>query len=303
MINNSETDYRSLLSPSIISKIKALELRARMVVEGFMVGLHQSPYHGFSVEFSEHKPYMQGDNLRDVDWKVFGKTEKLFIKQYEEETNLRSYLVLDTSNSMSFSSEGNVTKANYAQTLAAALSYLMINQQDAVGLALYDIKVNKLLPPKASKPYLREILKNLSQIIPSEKTNTANCLNSVAEKINRRGLVVIISDLFDDIETVLKSLKHFRYKKNEVIVFQILDPLERNFAFGKDAIFRDLENLDEMTTQPYQIQKAYRDAMESYLSKIKSECLNSNIDYNLIETSEPFDKALFTYLQKRSKLV
>jgi uncharacterized protein (DUF58 family) len=303
MINNSETDYRSLISASIISKIKVLELRARMVVEGFMVGLHQSPYHGFSVEFTEHKPYMQGDNLRDVDWKVFGKTEKLFIKQYEEETNLRSYIALDTSNSMSFSSEGNVTKAIYAQTLAAALAYLMINQQDAVGLALYDTKITKLLPPKVSKSYLREILKNLSQFKTAERTNTANCLNSIAEKINRRGLVIIISDLFDDIEAVLKALKHFRYKKNEVIVFQVLDPLERNFAFGRDAIFKDLEDEEEMTTQPYQIQKAYREAMENYLSKIKSECLNSNIDYNLIETSEPFDKALLTYLQKRSKLV
>jgi uncharacterized protein (DUF58 family) len=303
MITSSETDYRSLLSPTIISKIKVLELRARLVVEGFMVGLHQSPYHGFSAEFTEHKPYMQGDNLRDVDWKVFGKTEKLFIKQYEEETNLRSFILFDTSNSMRFSSGENVSKASYAQTLAAALSYLMINQQDAVGLALYDTKVHKLLPSKSSKPYLREILKNLSQVVPTEKTNTANCLNSIAEKINRRGLVIIISDLFDDIDAVLKAIKHFRYKKNEVIVFQILDPLERNFAFGRDAVFRDLENSEEMTTQPYQIQKAYREAMESFLSKIKSECLNSNIEYNLIETSEPFDKALFTYLQKRSKLV
>lgn len=303
MPEKTETDFRSLLAPSIISKIKSLELRARMVVEGFMIGLHQSPYHGFSVEFTEHKPYMQGDSLRNIDWKVYGKTEKLFIKQYEEETNLKSYIVLDTSNSMSFGSEGNVKKIQYAQTLAAALSYLMISQQDAVGLALYDTTITKLLPPKASKPFLRELLLSLSQISTSEKTNTAGCLNLIAEKINRRGMVIIISDLFDDIDSVLNAFKHFRYKKNEVIVFQVLDPLERNFAFGKDAVFRDLESLEEMTTQPYQIQKVYSSAIENYINTIKSECLNSNIDYNLIETSETFEKALFTYLQKRARLI
>ncbi len=298
----SNLDYRNLLNPSIIPKINSLELRARLVVEGFMVGLHKSPYHGFSVEFTQHRPYMQGDGLKDVDWKVYGKTEKFFIKQYEEETNLKSYILLDVSKSMDFSSGDSVSKLDYASTLAAALSYLMIKQQDAAGLTLYSNKIVQHLPPKAARPYLHQILRTLSLANPSDTTNTATCLNSVAEKIKRRGLVIIISDLFDDVSSIISALKHFSYNKNEVIVFQILDPMERSFAFGKDAIFKDMETEEEMTTQPYQIQKAYKLAMEEFVNTIKRECLNSNIDYNLIETSAPFDKALLSYIQKRSKL-
>lgn len=295
-------DYKTLLDPSFISKLNSLELKARMVVEGFMVGMHKSPYHGFSVEFSEHRAYMQGDNLKDVDWKVFGKTERFFIKQYEEETNLRSYIFLDSSNSMSYASNNNISKLDYSITLTAALSYLMIHQQDAVGLTLYAEKINKFLPPKSSRAYLQEILKNLVNVQASEKTNTAESLSEGAEKLKRRGLVVIISDFFDDINSVLRALKHFSYKKNEVIVFQVLDPMEKTFSFGKDAIFKDLETGDELTTQPYQIQKAYREAMKEFTERIKTDCLNSNIDYNLIETSDPYDKALLRYIQKREKL-
>ncbi len=295
-------EYKNLLDPSIISKINSLELRARLVVEGFMVGLHKSPYHGFSVEFIQHRPYMQGDSLRDVDWKVYGKTEKFYIKQYEEETNLRSYILLDVSKSMQFSSGNNVSKLEYASTLAAALSYLMMKQQDAFGLTLYSDRIVQYLPPKATKSYLRQILKSLVSVKASDTTNTAACLNSVAEKIKRRGLVIIISDLFDDIDSVISALKHFSYQKNEIIVFQILDPIERNFAFGRDAIFKDMESEEELTTQPYQIQKAYKLAMEEFIGKIKSECLNSKIDFNIIETSTPFDKALMSYIQKRRRL-
>lgn len=296
------SDYRKYLNPAILSKLNSLELRARLVVEGFIVGLHRSPYHGFSVEFTEHRPYMQGDSPKDIDWKVFGKTERYFIKQYEEETNLRSYILLDTSRSMNFASEGQIRKIDYASTLAAALGYLMVEQQDAVGLGLYSEKITKFLPPKTTKTYLLEIYRQLSSIEPSNKTQTASALSSLADKIKRRGLIIIISDFFDDINSVLKSLKHFRYNKNEVIVFQILDPLERSFAFGKDAIFKDSESLEEITTQPYQIQKAYREAIDQFINSIKKECLNSNIEYNLIDTSTPFDKALFSYIQKRSKL-
>ncbi len=301
-MSQKNSDYRKYLNPSVISKLNSLDLRARLVVEGYMVGLHKSPYHGFSVEFTEHRPYMQGDGIKDIDWKVYGKTDKFFIKQYEEETNLRSYILLDTSRSMKYASEGNISKLEYATTLVASLSYLMNKQQDAVGLTLYSDKITKYFPPKSSRAYLQEILKQLAEISASDKTNTASCLNSIAEKIKRRGLVIIVSDFFDDVNSIMSALKHFRYQKNEVIVFQIIDPLERNFAFGNDAIFKDLETEDEITTQPYQIQKAYMEAMEEFISKIKKECLNSNIEYNLIETSTPFDKALFSYIQKRRKL-
>jgi uncharacterized protein (DUF58 family) len=301
-VAQANLEYKNLLDPSIISKINSLELRARLVVEGFMVGLHKSPYHGFSVEFIQHRPYMQGDSLKDVDWKVYGKTEKFYIKQYEEETNLRSYILLDVSKSMQFSSGNNVSKLEYASTLAAALSYLMMKQQDAFGLTLYSDRIVQYLPPKATKSYLRQILKSLVSVKASDTTNTAACLNSVAEKIKRRGLVIIISDLFDDIDSVISALKHFSYQKNEIIVFQILDPIERNFAFGRDAIFKDMESEEELTTQPYQIQKAYKLAMDEFIGKIKSECLNSKIDFNVIDTSTPFDKALMSYIQKRRRL-
>ncbi len=298
----SNEDYRKYLSPSYVSKLNSLELRARLVVEGFMVGLHKSPYHGFSVEFTEHRPYMQGDNLRDVDWKVYGKTNRYFIKQYEEETNLKSYILLDTSKSMSYASERNISKLEYASTLVAGLSYLMIKQQDAVGISLYSEKIDKYLPPKSSRAYLQQLLKSLAEVKPSNKTNTAASLNSIAEKIKRRGLVIVVSDLFDEVDSVLGALKHFRYNNNEVIVFQILDPVERSFNFTGDAVFKDIENEEELTTQPYQIQKAYREAMNEFIHKIKSECLNSKIDYNLIDTSQPYDKALINYIRKRSKL-
>lgn len=298
----SSTEYLEFLNPQIISKISNLDLRARLVVEGFMVGLHKSPYHGFSVEFSQHRPYMQGDNLRNVDWRVFGKTDRYFIKQYEEETNLKCYIVLDNSKSMSYSSDKKISKLNYASTLAAALSYLMITQQDAVSLTVYSDKVNTFLPAKSSQSYLHLILKELSILDSSSSTNTSVALKQVAEKIKRRGLIIILSDFFDDIESTLKALKHFSHQKNEVIIFQILDPMERSFGFGKDAIFKDLETNEELTTQPFQIQKAYKEAMNEFTTRIKRECLNSNYDYNLIDTSTPFDKALFSYIQKRSKL-
>lgn len=300
----SETipETKNYLDPKIISSIGNLDLRARLVVEGFMVGLHKSPYHGFSVEFSQHRPYMQGDNLHNVDWRVFGKTEKYFIKQYEEETNLRSYLILDSSKSMDYSSNKIMTKLDYASTLVAALSYMMVKQQDAVSLTIYSDDIKKHLPPKSSKSYLQQILKELVSLKASSTTNTSDVLNKVAEKIKRRGLVIIISDFFDDVDKTLKAIKHFAHQKNEVIIFQILDPMERTFGFGKDAVFKDLETNEELTTQPYQIQKAYQQAMNEFINKIKRECLNSNFDYNLLDTSVPFDKALFSYIQKRSRL-
>lgn len=300
-MHQNASDYKTYLDPSIVSKLNSLELKAKLVVEGFKVGLHKSPYHGFSVEFSQHRPYIQGDNLKSVDWKVYGKTDKFYIKQFEEETNLKCYILLDVSKSMDYSSGKNITKLEYSKTLAAALSYLMITQQDSVGLTLYSDKVHKHFTPKLSKVYYQQLLVDLANINSGKGTDTSKCLNEVAEKINKRGLVIIISDFFDDINSILTSLKHFRYKKNEVIVFQILDPTEKNFNFTKDSIFKDLETDAELTTQPYQIQKAYIEAMKEFTDKIKSECLNSKIEYNLITTDTPFDIALYNYIQKRSK--
>ena len=295
-------DYKKFLDPVVISKLKTLELRARMVVEGFKVGLHRSPYHGFSVEFSEHRPYMQGDALKNIDWKVYAKNEKYFIKQFEEETNLICNIFIDVSRSMNYKHTAKITKLDYAKTLAAALSYVMIDQQDSVGLAIYSDKIHSYLPPKSNRVYLKTILSALNQIEPGGATVTSKCLDSVAEKIKKRGLTIIISDFFDDMDSILTALKHIHYKKNEVIVFQVLDPVEKNFGFGSDSIFVDLETGEQMTTQPHQIQKAYRQAMSEFTNKLKSECLNYGIEYNVIETTQPFDKALIGYFAKRSRM-
>jgi uncharacterized protein (DUF58 family) len=295
-------DFKTFLDPSIISKLKTLDLRARMVVEGFMVGLHQSPYHGFSAEFSEHRPYMQGDALKNIDWNVYAKSEKFVIKQYEEETNLISHIFIDNSKSMDYKHTGKATKLDYAVTLAAALAYVMIDQQDSVGLAIYSDKIHSYLPPKSNRVFLKTLLASLTQIKAEGSTKTAGSLDSIAEKIKKRGLTIIISDFFDNPESIMSALKHIYFKRNEVIVFQILDPIEKSFGFDRDAIFVDLESGEQLTTQPHQIQHAYQQAMNEYLSNFKSMCLNYGIEYNLIDTNEPFDKALMSYFAKRGRL-
>jgi uncharacterized protein (DUF58 family) len=299
---DSEESYRKYLQPDVVAKLSNMELVARLVVEGFITGLHKSPFHGFSVEFAEHRQYMPGDEIKHIDWKIYGKTDRYYIKQYEEETNLKSYIILDASKSMAYSSEKRITKFEYGSFLAAALAHLMVQQRDAVGLTVYDEKVRAYLPPHATKTYLKAILRQLELTQPGNGTGTATSLHNVAERIKRRGLVIIISDLFDDPRQVVGALKHFRHNKNEVVVMQVLDPLERSFAFGRDAIFKDLETGDELSTQPWHIQKAYREEMKKFLDTYKKECRENNIDYVLLDTSTPFDVSLFEYLHKRQKI-
>ncbi len=279
-----------------------MELRARLVVEGFITGLHKSPYHGFSVEFAEHRQYMPGDEIKHIDWKIYGKTDRYYIKQYEEETNLKSYIILDASRSMDYASPGNIRKIEYASYLAASLAYMMVKQQDAVGLAIFDEAVTSYLPPHATKGYLRQILIALQRLQASKRTGAGRSLHQVADRIKRRGLVIVVSDLFDKPEEVIGALKHFRHKKNEVIVMHVLDPMERSFAFGGDAMFKDMETSEQMMTQPWQIQKAYQRAMVEYLDHYKRECRENSIDYVLLDTKTPFDQAMVEYLSKRARL-
>ncbi|MBI4810935.1 MAG: DUF58 domain-containing protein [Ignavibacteriales bacterium] len=279
-----------------------MELVARLVVEGFITGLHKSPYHGFSVEFAEHRQYMPGDEIKHLDWKIYGKTDRYYVKQFEEETNLKSYIILDSSRSMSYASNGRMTKLEYASYITAALAQLMVQQRDAVGFTIYDERVRLYMPPHATKTYLKEILRQLESLTGSNKTSTADSLHTIAERIKRRGLVIILSDLFDKPDEVMAALRHFRHKKNEVIVMQILDPMERSFAFGRDAVFKDLETSEEMTTQPWHIQKAYKQEMKKFLDTYKKECREHNIDYVLLDTSTPFDNALFEFLHKRQRM-
>lgn len=295
-------DYRKYLEPEIVARLANIELIARLVVEGFITGLHRSPYHGFSVEFAEHRQYMPGDDLKYLDWKILGRTDRYYIKEFEEETNLKAYVVLDASKSMAYSADGRLSKLQYASYIAAALAYLLVQQRDAVGLIVYDETIRTYMPPHATKSYLKQILKYLESLEAGNRTATAQSLHQIAERLKRRGLVIILSDLFDRPDEVTTAFKHFRHKKNEVIVMQVLDPMERSFAFGSDAIFKDLETREELLTQPSHIQKAYQEAMRKFLETYKRECREHAIDYVLLDTATPFDVALFQYLSKRQKM-
>ena len=237
----TDSIQKSYLKPEILSRINNLELRAKLVVEGFITGLHKSPFHGFSVEFAQHRPYGIGDNLRYVDWKVYGRTDRYYIKQFEEETNLKAYILLDTSRSMKFAHHGP-GKLQYGKLLAAALAYLMIYQRDAVGLTLFSDKIRRILPPRSATSYIQPLLQELDRIHPAGETNISAILHILAERLKRRGLIILISDLLDDPESVMSGLRHFRHGHHEVLVFHLLDPGEIEFDFRGDVEFEDLED-------------------------------------------------------------
>ncbi|MCZ6635156.1 MAG: DUF58 domain-containing protein [bacterium] len=294
------TDY---LKPESVSRFTRLDLVARLIVEGFITGLHQSPYHGFSVEFSEYRPYMPGDPLRDLDWKAFAKTDRLYIKQYEEETNLKAYLLLDISASMAYGS-GDLTKFQYTTYIAAALAHLMLRQRDAVSLVSFDNRIRTYLPPRSVESHLHTLLTALQSTTPEgTDTDLAVAFHDLAERIKRRGLIIIFSDLLDDPDTLLSGLKHFRHRKHEVIVFHILDPRERDLAFDRETRFVDLESGTGIATEPWHIAPDYRNHMNNLIDRFRRECRNSLIDYVLLDTTEPFDIALFNYLAKRKRLM
>ena len=290
-----------ILTPDIISRLNNLSLKARFVVEGFIVGLHKSPYHGFSVEFSEHRAYGAGDEIRHVDWKLWGKTDRFFIKQFEEETNLKSYLLVDQSLSMTYKSK-NMTKLEYAQILAASLGYLMLKQQDAVGLTLFDDRIRVNIPARSKRSHLNIILSQMQNIIAGPETTIAPVLHKTAEAIKKRGLIILISDLFDDPDKVLSGLQHFRYKGHEVIVFHVLDPQELTLDFTQRTRFRDMESGEEIVTDPWHIQSDYQKSMEQFCDYIKSNCRQKNIDYVQLSTDWPLDMALSEYLIKRKRI-
>ncbi len=294
-------DYRKYLNPEVVSRLSSMELRARLVVEGFITGLHRSPYHGFSVEFAEHRPYMPGDEIKHVDWKVYGKTDRFYVKQFEEETNLKTYLLLDASASMAYSSN-KMNKLQYATYLAGALTYLMLRQRDAVGLLLFDEKIRNYLPPRSVTTYLNQILQELDRAQSSSRTNIGTALHQMAERIKRRGLIILFSDLFDEPQKVISGLKHFRHKKHEVIVFHILDPLELSFEFHQDAVFKDMETGEEINTQPWHLRSEYQSHVKEFIHRYKKVCRENKIDYILLNTKESYDRALFEYLLKRKRI-
>ena len=291
---------KKYLNPAILSSIDNMALRAKLVVEGYLVGKHKSPYHGFSVEFAEHRTYGQGDEIKHIDWKLYGKTDRHYVKRFEEETNLRSYILLDTSKSMNYKSK-NITKLKYGESLTAGLTHLMIKQKDAVGLILFDNAIRKYISPKTSKSHKNIIFNSLSKCKAGENTNIQLILDSMAERIKKSGLVILISDLLDDPKNVMKGLNHFRHNKQEVIVFHLLDKQEFNFTFNERTKFSDMETGETITTDPWHIQSSYQDKIKLFINKFKRECGNQKIDYVPIFTDQNFDLALSEYIRKRHK--
>ena len=293
--------FREYLKPEFLSKINTLELKAKLVVEGFITGLHKSPFHGFSVEFSQHRPYNAGDSLRFIDWKVFGRTDRYYIKQYEEETNLKSYILLDVSNSMSYTSS-EISKLLYGKYLASALAYLMLLQRDAVGLVLFDKEIRKILPPRSVMSYLQPLLVELDVSKPGGDTDVSHMLHVMAERLKRRGLIILISDLLDDPDKIISGLRHFRHNRHEVCVFQLLDPQELQLDYDGDVVFEDLETTEKIKTYPSFIRQEYQNEVRKYIEYFRSRCYENRIDYQLIETRLSLDVALMDYLIKRNRL-
>ena len=294
-------DKRKYLRPETVALLNSMSLRARLVVEGYIIGHHRSPYHGFSVEFAEHRSYGPGDEIKHIDWKLFGKTDRLYVKRYEEETNLRAHIILDKSKSMLYSS-AEVSKLSYANSLAASLSYLMINQQDAVGIAKFSEKIDTFIPPKARPSHLNLILSQLDDRDSGNDTQIGMVLHVLADRIKKRGMVILISDLLDKPENIMKGLKHFRHQNQEVIVFHIQDRKESEFDFDTRTKFFDMETGEEIVTEPWHIRSNYNELISKLESNYKSNCRENLIDYVPLFTDQSLDIGITEYLIKRSKL-
>ena len=299
---------KRFLKPTAVARLQNLSLVARLVVEGFISGLHKSPFRGCNVEFAEHRPYMPGDEIKTIDWKVFARTEKYYVRQFEEETNLKCTILLDASRSMTYAETAGgkkaktISKFEYGCCLAASLAYLMLRQQDSVGLVLFDSHIKEFLPPRSKMNHLHVLLEHLEKASENElgeDTDISTTFHELAERIRRRGLVVIISDLLDYQESVLNSLRHFRHKKHEVIVFHVLPPSEISLPFQGLTRFRDLESNKELVANAAALRDDYRKLMDEFLAGYRRGCLESSIDYSLLDTSTPFDQGLANYLAKR----
>jgi uncharacterized protein (DUF58 family) len=290
---------KNYFDPKVLAGISNLYLRARWVVEGMMSGIHRSRSKGFSVEFEEHREYSPGDEIRRIDWKALGKFDRYFIKEYEDETNLRAYLLLDASASMDYASDG-VTKFDYGCTLSASLAYLILKQQDAAGIVTFSNRIEAFIPPRAKRDYLTQILHALENRGPAGETNVGKILEDIAGQIKRRGLVILISDLLDDPAQVLKGLRLFRFKGNDVIVFHLLDQAELDLPFDGNILFEDLEETSlRVIADPRAIRQVYRQVVSEFVTQMRKECHDNAIDYQLISTATPLDRALASYLSWR----
>jgi uncharacterized protein (DUF58 family) len=296
----ASTRDRQFLDPAVVARLGTLELRARTVVEGFLSGLHRSPFKGFSVEFAEYRQYIHGDDLSTIDWKVFARSDRYYVKKFEEETNVDCQLMIDVSASMAYGSRG-ITKFEYAACLAASLGYLMNRQRDAVGLTAFDERVVAALPASTRPGHLRQLLITLNRLVLGSRTNVSKPLHQLAGSMNRRGMVVLISDLLDDPEAIAHGLKHFQYRGSEVLVFHILDPDELEFPFDRTTRFEDLETSEEVMAAPGLVRSHYLRQMSGLIDRYRRELGAAGIDYQLFSTKQPLEMALLAYLTARSR--
>ncbi len=287
--------------PPGLSRVGNMELVAKQVVEGFLTGRHRSPYHGFSVEYLDHRPYTPGDDMRAMDWKMLARSDKYQVKLFEDETNLRAYILLDCSESMAFKS-GEIDKLTYGSYLAAALTYLLIRQNDAVGLLLFDTKVRSYIPPKAHPSQFRRVLQSLDDVKAGGETDVGSVLHEAAERIKRRGLIILISDLIDKEEHIANGLQHFRHNNHEVMVIHTMDDAELNFPYDRITRFKDMEGAGKVVANPKSLRKRYLERINAFTERIKADCFERKIGYSLAPTTEPYDRFLAAYLDKRSRI-
>jgi uncharacterized protein (DUF58 family) len=290
---------RPFLDPAVVARLGTLELKARTIVEGFLSGLHRSPFKGFSVEFAEYRQYMPGDDLSTIDWKVYARSDRHYVKKFEEETNLDCHVMIDASGSMGYGPD--LTKFDYAACLAASLGYLMNRQRDAVGLTAFDDRIVAMLPAGSRSGHLRAYLLTLERLRLGTATDVSKPLHQLAETISRRGMVVLISDLLDEPANVIRGLKHLQYRGSEVIVFQILHPDEMTFPFERATRFEDLETNEEVMAVPAVVRRQYLKAVGDLIDRYKRELGACGIGYHLLETSQPIELALLEYLSTRAR--
>jgi uncharacterized protein (DUF58 family) len=287
------------LEPEILAKVRNLELQARQVVDGYLSGMHRSQQHGFAVEFAQHREYAPGDDIRHIDWKVFGRTERFYLKQYELETNLVCWLLVDASDSMRYAS-GSISKYDYAAIAAASLAYLVVQQSDSVGLATFDGQVRQFLRASGQPSQLKDLTRLLAAGPTAEKSCIGAVLHEAAERFNRRGVVIVFSDLFDDVPELLAGLRHLRYERHEVVVFHVLDPAEVEFPFRQSTLFRGLEAWPNLLTDPVSVRASYLNELQTFLEDVRRGCRSQNIDYVRLSTDQALGPALVNYLARRA---
>ncbi len=291
---------KQLADPQTLARINKLEMRARAVVEGVISGMHKSPHRGSSVEFAQHRDYVPGDEIRHIDWKVYARSDRYQIKQFEEETNLKATLVLDCSASMDYKGvQSQLSKREYASVIAAAITSLLLKQRDSVGLAMFDSGVRQFIPPASTSAHMRLILETLGKSESQPKTDLSETFHDLAERIRRRGMLIILSDLFGDPEEILRGLQHFRHRKHEAVVFHILDRDELAFPFKDTSLFEGMEGEESLMAEPNALRKGYLEAFEAFLDRMKRGCRELDMDYHIFPTDEPIDVALSNYLARR----